>query len=59
MTMEKIQKLFNRLQTDRKNVLFTEEQLNEKLFKKTKKSKYEKDKEFLNIFNLSTNKKDI
>ena len=57
--MEKIQKLFNRLQTDRKNVLFTEEQLNEKLFKKIKKSKYEKDKEFLNIFNLSTNKKDI
>ena len=31
--------------------MFTQEQLNEKLLKKLNKSKYEKDKEFVNIFN--------
>ena len=50
--MEKIKKLFNKLQTDSKSILFTQEQLNEKVLKRLQKSKYEKDKEFVNIFNL-------
>ena len=49
--MEKIKKLFSKLQIDSKSVLFMQEQLNEKLLKKLNKSIYEKDKEFLNIFN--------
>ena len=49
--MEKIKKLFNKLQIDSKSVLFMQEELNEKLLKKLNKSKYEKDKEFVNIFN--------
>ena len=48
--MEKIKQLFNKLQIDGKSVLFMQEQLNEKLLKKLNKSKYEKDKEFVNIF---------
>ena len=37
---------------DSKRVVFIEEQLNDKLLKKLKNSKYEKDKEFVNRFNL-------
>ena len=48
--MEKIKKLFNKLQIDSKSVLFTQEQFNEKFLKKPNKSKHEKDKEFVNIF---------
>ena len=54
--MEKVKRLFNKLQTDSKSILFTQEQLNEKLLKKLYKSKYEKDKEFANIFNLLDDK---
>ena len=49
--MDKIKKLFNKFQIDSKSVLFRQEQLNEKLLKKLNKSKDEKDKEFVNIFN--------
>ena len=56
--MEKIKKIFNKLQIDSKSVLFTQEKLNEKLLKKVNKSKYEKDKQFVNIFN-SIDKKNV
>ena len=55
--MDKVKKLFNKLQADSKSVVFIQEQLNDKLLKKLKNSKYEKDKEFVNRFNLLENKK--
>ena len=55
--MDKLKKLFNKLQVDSKRVLFIQEQLNYKLLKKLKNSKYEKDKEFVNRFNLLEDKK--
>ena len=57
--MDKIKKLFNKLQTDSKSVLFTEEKLNNKLLQKLKKSKYNKDKELVNGLNLLENKADL
>ena len=44
--MNEFKKLFKSLQTDAKRVLFTEENKNNKLLKKIKKSKYEKDIKF-------------
>ena len=55
--MDKIKKLFNKLQVDSKRVVFIQEQINDKLLKKLKNSKYEKDKEFVNRFNLLEDKK--
>ena len=55
--MDKVKKLFNKFQVDCKSVVFIEEQLNDKLLKKLKNSKYEKDKEFVNRFNLLEDKK--
>ena len=55
--MDKLKKLFNRLQVDSKSVVFIQEQLNDKLLKKLKNSKYEKDKEFVNRFNSLEDKK--
>ena len=55
--MDELKKLFNRLQTDSKSVLFTQDQLNDKLLKKLNNSKYKKDKEFVNRFNLLVDKK--
>ena len=49
--MDKLKKLFNKLQVDSKNVVFIQEQLNDKLLKKLKNSKYE------NRFNLLEDKK--
>ena len=46
--MDELKKLFKSLQTDAKSVLFTEENINDKMFRKIKKLKYEKDIEFLN-----------
>ena len=40
-------KLFRRLQTDPKGVLFIEENINDKLLKKIKKLSYEKDIDFV------------
>ena len=54
--MDKLKKLFNKLQVDSKSVAFIQEQLNDKLLKKLKNSKYEKDKEFGNRFNLLEDK---
>ena len=47
--MIELKKLFKKLQTDAKSVLFTEE-TNDKVFKKLKKSRYSKDIEFANLF---------
>ena len=55
--MEKVKKLFNKLLVDSKSVVFIQEQLNDKLLKKLKNSKYKKDKEFVNRFNLLEDKK--
>ena len=58
--MDKVKKLFNELQLDSKRVLFIQEQLNNKLLKKLKKSGYKKDKEFVNSFNyILDNKADF
>ena len=55
--MDKVKRLFNKLQTDSKNVLFIQEEINDKLLKKLKKSKYKIDKESVNSFNLLVDKK--
>ena len=55
--MDKVKKLFNKLQADSKSMVFIQEQLNDKLLKKLKNSKYEKDKEFVNRCNLLEDKK--
>lgn len=44
-------KLFNLLQRDSKTVLFTEENINEKLVKRLQKPTYAKDNEFVKLFN--------
>lgn len=46
-----LKKLLNLLQRDSKIVLFTEENINEKLVKRLKKSTYAKDNEFVKLFN--------
>ena len=48
-------KLFRRLQTDAKSILFTEENINDKLPKENKKSRYEKDIEFVKLFDWNVN----
>ena len=58
MTNEKLAKLktlFRDLQTDAKSILFTEEKINEKLLKKLKKSKYDKDINFVHLFDGNVN----
>ena len=57
--MDKVKKLFNKLQIDSKSVLFTIEQLNEKMSKKLKRSLHVKNKEFFNLFSLLENKDDF
>ena len=48
--MTELKKLFKKLQTDAKSMLFSEEIINDKVLKKLKKSKYNKDIEFVNLF---------
>ena len=55
LTMNELKKLFKRLQTGAKNVLFTEENINDRLLKKIKMSKYEKDIEFVKLFDRNIN----
>ena len=57
--MEKLKKLFNKLQIDSKSMLFTVEQLNQKGLNKIKRTSYVKDKEFFNLFLLLENKDDF
>ena len=53
--MSELKKLFRRLQTDAKSVLLTKENVNDKLLKKIKKSRYEKDIEFVKLFDRNVN----
>ena len=53
--MNELKKLCRRLQTDAKRVLFTEENINDKLLKKIKNSNYEKDIEFVKLFDRNVN----
>ena len=48
--MTGLNKLFKKLQTDAKSVLFTKETISAKVLKRLKKSKYNKDIEFVNLF---------
>ena len=48
--MNELKKLFRRFQTDTESVLFTEENINDKLLKKSEKLKYEKYIEFVKLF---------
>ena len=48
LTMNELIKLFKSLQKDVKSVLLTEENINDKLLKRIKKSKYGKDIDLLN-----------
>ena len=47
--MNELKKLFKTFQADAKSVLFTEENINDKLLKKIKDSKYEKYIEFVKL----------
>ena len=47
-------KIFDSLQSNPRNILFTEEKINDKLFKKLNRLTYEKDKKFVNFFNKNT-----
>ena len=47
--------IFKSLKTDKKSVLFSEEKLNLKLFKKLKKSTYVNDKKLLKLINVAEN----
>ena len=55
----KLKTLFNKLQLDSKSLLLIQNEINDKLLKKLKQSKYEKDKEFVNSFILLENKEDL
>ena len=48
--MTGLNKLFKKLQTDAKSVMFTKETISAKVLKKLKKSEYNKDTEFINLF---------
>ena len=55
MTLNELKKLVKSLQADTKSVLFTEENINDQLFQKIKKLKYEKDIQFVNLFDRNVN----
>ena len=48
--MTELKKVFGQLQMDANSILFTEETINENVLKKLKKSKYVRDKDFVNLF---------
>ena len=49
-------KKFRSLQTDAKGVLFTHKQINDKLSKKLRKSKHDKGKKFVDLFDVNADK---
>ena len=51
MLLVQAKNIFEELKTDEKNVLFTEDKINDRIFKKIKISKYVKDKELVNLVN--------
>ena len=48
--MIELKRLFKKLQIDAKSVLLMEKTINDKVLKKLKRSKYNKDIEFVNLF---------
>ena len=54
--LKRARNLFVKLKTDPVSVLFSEELLDDRLLKKLKKSKYEKDKELLKLIDLADGK---
>ena len=48
--MTELKKVFGQLQMDANSILFTEETINKNVLKKLKKSKYVRDKDFVNLF---------
>ena len=53
--MQEARNIFEKLKTDEKSVLFSEEKLNIKLFKKLKKLRYHGDKKLLKLIDLAEN----
>ena len=53
--LEEAKKFLEKLKTNEKSVLFSEEKLNKKLLKKLKKSKYSNDKKLLKLIDLAEN----
>ena len=53
--LQEMRSIFEKLKTYEKSVLFSEEKLNIKLFKKLKKSRYPGDKKLLKLINLAEN----
>ena len=53
--LQETRNIFEKLKTDEKSVLFSEEKLNIKLFKKLKKSRYLGDKKLLKLLNVAEN----
>ena len=52
--MTELKKVFRQLQMDAKSILFTKEIINKKVLKKLKKSKYIRDKDFVNLLENNT-----
>ena len=53
MLLVQAKNIFEELKTDKNSVLFTEDKINDRIFKKLKKSKYVKDKEPVNLIMLN------
>ena len=54
--MNDLKKLFRILLTDARHVFFTKEQINDKLLKNLRRSKYDKDKRFVDLFGVNVDK---
>ena len=54
--IQKARNIFTNLKTDPNSVLFSEEKIHQRLFKKLKKSKYDKDSLFLKLILLADNR---
>ena len=55
-TLQEAKKIFEKLKTDPKSVMFCEEQIDKQLLKKLKKSSYSKDNLLLRLINLAERK---
>ena len=50
-TFKRAKNLYNALKEDEESIFFSSEKITKQLIKKTKKSRYEKDKVFLSLYN--------
>ena len=55
-TLQEAKKIFEKLKTDPKSVIFCEEQIDKQLLKKLKKSSYSKNNLLLRLINLAEQK---